>query len=852
MKKFKFLFFLFITQFIFSQSLSIKITDSSGKNLAGINVQLQKNGRTLKFLKSNELGICIFDNIERGFYEIKVTSLSYKTQILEIDSNIKNNFTIVLQTQITEIETVKIKARPKFGKIVGDTISYNISAVTDGTERTAEDVIKKLPGMDITANGKVTYKGTALGQVLVDGNELFGNNHKLSTQNITSEMLSGIDLWQKYTTINGTQSSALNLKLKDEYKNKITGNIEADGGYKNYYSAHSNLFKFSKKGNLALILDANNIAKDPISLMDFYEMNSQENTNKNSGEITFDTPSFLNNDGKVKTKNNQFGALQYSTSSKKFSLSIFSIFNVAQLSKFSETQRLAFAGQPTSFNFLENTNENNKGFFGTTQIKFRKNLKNNSFFYYNLIYNPTDDNFGRNINRFSDVNSFFNINEKSNIQTLNNLLSFNKILDNFTFKLVSTNLLSTQNKDLNITSDTPLFFTNSETIWQKTNNRSSKNALDFYLSNSNNLINIDFHSGFEVQDYRINLKQITAENYILKLNYYLYTNELSLQKSIGSFDLNSALTSKFLEVSNLRKYYYEPYFRVKYRSDNSWFNFSLQYSSIYKMPEFNSLNTSELYTKDLNVISNEELQPQMLNKENSYKFRWSRTDLNKGYVTFFNVSYTTNAPIFTTNTTNFGNFSQIKNVYGKNGDSWFFTFSDSRLIFKHFNISSNLFYTKSSSNNFIIEMPNILNSQNVQIQQKFSSRFEKIPVQFAIGYSYQYSKYSQQLFASTSNLSNTKFFLEIRSQINNELKINTLSEYFIQKSNSINLKNILLGGQISYKKNTSKIEYNFLFNNLLNLKSFQYLSSFITSNGVENSSIVSLRGYILAGLKFSL
>ena len=124
--------------------------------------------------------------------------------------------------------------------------SYEYSKIQSEVLKFVEDLIKKIPGLDVNENGKVSYNGNLLGQVLIDGNEFFGKNHKMATQNISAEMLEGVDLWKNYTTINGGKSSALNLRLKDQYKGKITGDLQTLYGSDNNYLFNSNIFKFSK------------------------------------------------------------------------------------------------------------------------------------------------------------------------------------------------------------------------------------------------------------------------------------------------------------------------------------------------------------------------------------------------------------------------------------------------------------------------------------------------------------------------------------------------------------------------------------------------------------------------------
>ncbi|HEX7869245.1 MAG TPA: hypothetical protein VF455_03950, partial [Chryseobacterium sp.] len=216
-------------------------------------------------------------------------------------------------------------------------------------------------------------------------------------------MIDGIDFFKNYTTMSGGSSTALNLKLKEEFRGKINGNFEGNYGTKNSYLFHTNLFKFGKSGNLAFIGDANSVAKNPINDVDFYEMNSQDDVESGTN---IEVPSFLNNDGLVKSKENQLGALQYSKNTDKISVTAFSVFNNAQLKKQSSTQRIAFAGQPQDFNFFERKGESNRGYLGTSQIKIKKVFDDKSFLYFNSGYTPTEDNFDQSIERISSDSQF--------------------------------------------------------------------------------------------------------------------------------------------------------------------------------------------------------------------------------------------------------------------------------------------------------------------------------------------------------------------------------------------------------------------------------------------------------------
>ena len=174
MQKIVFVILIFFAGFLMkSQEIHVSVTNEKGKGIDNINVQLLNNQKIVDFKKTNPKGEASFQISEKDVFHLKFTSVYYKTKILEVDTKKESIFRVTLESQITEIEMVEIKSRPKIAFIKKDTISFNIKAVADGTERTTEDLIKKIPGLDINENGKVTYKGNSIGQILVEGNDFF-------------------------------------------------------------------------------------------------------------------------------------------------------------------------------------------------------------------------------------------------------------------------------------------------------------------------------------------------------------------------------------------------------------------------------------------------------------------------------------------------------------------------------------------------------------------------------------------------------------------------------------------------------------------------------------------------------
>jgi hypothetical protein len=107
-------------------------------------------------------------------------------------------------------------------KVNGDTVSFKADAFKTKPNATTEDLLKKLPGVQVEKDGTVKAMGETVQKVLVDGKEFFGNDPKLATKNITADMVDQIQVFDdmseqsKFTKIDdGSRSKTINIKLKE-------------------------------------------------------------------------------------------------------------------------------------------------------------------------------------------------------------------------------------------------------------------------------------------------------------------------------------------------------------------------------------------------------------------------------------------------------------------------------------------------------------------------------------------------------------------------------------------------------------------------------------------------------------
>jgi hypothetical protein len=141
--------------------------------------------------------------------------------------------------------------------VKGDTIIYNADSFKNGSERKLEDVLEKLPGVEINDDGQIEVEGKAVEKITVDGKEFFSGDTKLASKNIPSNAVDKIQVLRNYSSVSqlsGVQNNqdrvAINIKLKEGKKNFWFGDITAGAGNSQttgLYLFQPKLFYYSPK-----------------------------------------------------------------------------------------------------------------------------------------------------------------------------------------------------------------------------------------------------------------------------------------------------------------------------------------------------------------------------------------------------------------------------------------------------------------------------------------------------------------------------------------------------------------------------------------------------------------------------
>ena len=361
MKKNSFIFLFLIFPFlVFGQKIKVEgtVKDETGNPLEMANVIAFKKGTN--FLESYSITdskgnykLVLEDSQE---YSLKINYLGFEPKIMELSLN--NNLMdlvqdIILKEASESLNEVEISYEIPI-KISGDTISYNTDSFTNGTEKKLEDVLEKLPGINIDDNGEVEVEGKKVTKVLVEGKEFFDGDSKLATQNIPANAIDKVQVLKNYNEVSGMRgvtnnedNIALNIKLKKGKDKFWFGEVNAGAGASESnakYIVKPKLFYYSPTRSVNILADFNNIGEAPFTRRDYYRFTGGLHGGMSGNGTSFNvTSSGL---GFLTTQNNRaleivsnFGALNFSLAPKKeLTFNGFGIVNNSQTDMFTESK----------------------------------------------------------------------------------------------------------------------------------------------------------------------------------------------------------------------------------------------------------------------------------------------------------------------------------------------------------------------------------------------------------------------------------------------------------------------------------------------------------------------------------
>lgn len=184
---------------------------------------------------------------------------------------------IILQPKNVSLDEVTIFAFKDPVYYKGDTLIYNADSFKTKANATVEDLLKKLPGLKVDKDGKITSQGKAVDKVLVDGDEFFGGDPTVATRNLNANAIESVQVYEKKSDDVANSSTGeetqkiLNLKLKDEAKKGYFGKISGASDFQKFYEGEALGNYFKKKLKVSVFGLVSNTPNSSFGWNDVYK-----------------------------------------------------------------------------------------------------------------------------------------------------------------------------------------------------------------------------------------------------------------------------------------------------------------------------------------------------------------------------------------------------------------------------------------------------------------------------------------------------------------------------------------------------------------------------------------------------
>ncbi len=893
------LLFLLIASSTFAQiKLEGVVKDSIGDPLELANVvAINQETKTL-----DSYGITNSD----GYYKLSLKkNVSYMLQVSYIgmktgeellntkEANVVKNFTLIVDNTLDEIEL--IYEMPVV--IKGDTLIYNADSFKNETDKKLEDVLNKLPGVEVNDEGEIQVEGKTVNKIMVEGKDFFDGDTKLAVKNIPADALDKIEILKNYDDVgqlrsvrNNEDNIAINIKLKEGKKNFWFGEVTAGMGGDERYLIHPKLFYYNPKYSINIITDFNNIGEIPFTRRDYFNFSGGfRGVNRNSG-TSFNVASsdigFLTmRNNQAKAIDTKFGAANFSYSPKKtWTLSGFAIYsgNKTEMQENSIREYVqSDTGNSPQGTETTTSNTHQKTDLGLFKLSSSYKPNSNNHLDYDL--------FGR-ISKQNEYKDFFssvlqNIDEKQeqNPYSINQNLNYYYTLnDKNIFALEVQYLLQDEDPFYNAALEKTAEFQFSQILGLDENQlgynvvqdkRIKTNKLDakldyWYVLNQKSNINFTLGTLLSTQRFNSEIYQILDTKNIFQLN-----NPQDAVLNNIKYNLSDVYLGFHYRLK-VGIFTFTPGFSAhSYTTKNTQFNAGTKNSFARVLPDFNTriqLKKSEtinlnyrMQTSFTNV--NQLAEALVFNNYNSL-FQGNKDlenslshNLNLNYFSFNMFNYTNvfasinynkridqirSQSVFLPNTTN-----RISTPFNSN-------FADESVsangrfgkTLGKIKVSLGGNFTLSKFNQFVNNEQSVNKSFTQSYNTRISTNFRKAP-NVEIGYNLSVNDYNQgngssKFYTHSPFINVDAYFLKSfifradYSHYNYKNETETLNEYSF------------LDASLSYQKKDSKWEYKLGATNLLNTKSLNQDNT--NSLYTSTSEYFIQPRYVVFSLKYDL
>ncbi|MBL0199531.1 MAG: TonB-dependent receptor [Chitinophagaceae bacterium] len=368
------LFFSLGTVIAKSQDIALKgkvadKTDNSAVVGATVKLVSVRDSSQIKLVVTDKAGNFTFNNLNTGGYRLYITFSGYEKieQRVNLQASNITPLSFSIAKVATELGDVTVVAKAAPARQKGDTTEYSAGQFKVNPDATAEDMIKKLPGVTVGRDGTVTAMGEQVRKVTVDGKEFFGDDATAALKNLPASVIDKIQVFDRLSDQaqltgfdDGNSVKTVNIVTKSGIKNGQFGRIYAGGGTDSRYAAGGNVSFFKGDRRLSLVANFNNINQQNFASQDLLGATSSSGGGRGGGRGGMGGGSDNFNVGQSSgiSKTNALGINFSNVYAKKLTLTGSYFFNNSHNTNESVTNTETFDDTKNRFSLQKSTSVN--------------------------------------------------------------------------------------------------------------------------------------------------------------------------------------------------------------------------------------------------------------------------------------------------------------------------------------------------------------------------------------------------------------------------------------------------------------------------------------------------------------
>ncbi|MBQ9547862.1 MAG: TonB-dependent receptor [Bacteroidales bacterium] len=260
-------------------TVTATLTDASNGDPVGfatVSLTLKGAKKPSKYILSSDSGAVKVEGVRAGSYQFKAELLGYEAFLKDIEVKGALDLGVVkMQPDRQQLEAASVTALGNPVIIKKDTVEYNATSFKTTDNDVLEDLLKKLPGVEVAEDGTITANGETIKKITIDGKTFFLDDPQLASKNIPAKIINKLKVIQKkseqaeFTGIDdGEEETVIDLNIKPGMMRGAFGNVMAGAGHDipsqegikgdTRYQGAAFMGKFTKKQQLSLILNGNN------------------------------------------------------------------------------------------------------------------------------------------------------------------------------------------------------------------------------------------------------------------------------------------------------------------------------------------------------------------------------------------------------------------------------------------------------------------------------------------------------------------------------------------------------------------------------------------------------------------